>query len=171
MRNKFLFMIGRKLMSMGKLKIYIIDDQETYFSKTILEIVEKAGFTSIERYYIVTKELLEKFLSDPPDIIILDIKGIAEKDVAKDGFGIAKMMFEKTNSYVVITSAHKFYLHETHKQYDYLIQERLLTAVDLIDELTNIVENYLKYKVDFYKKIIFRIGFKIAKSALASLTD
>jgi chemotaxis response regulator CheB len=164
-------MIGRKLMSLGKLKIYIIDDQETYFSKNILEIVKKAGFSSIERYYIVNKELLEKLLSDPPDIIILDIKGITEKDVAKNGFGIAKVMFEKTNSYVVVTSAHKFYLHETHKQYDYVIQERLLTAVDLIDELTNIVENYLKYKINFYKKITFRIGFKIVKKALMSSTD
>lgn len=166
MRNNLLVRIGKFLMKHGNLKICIIDDQKTYFSGNMLQIAKSAGFYNIERFYMVDEELMKDLLKKPPDIVIIDIRGIAKKNVAKDGFGIAKALYDNTSSYIVITSAHKFFLHETHKSYDYLMKERLLTAVDFVDELAVIIDRYLKLKVKIYKKILFRIGFRMAKKAI-----
>ena len=168
MRDKLLLRLGRKLMSAGNLRICVVDDQGTYFNENMLAVARAAGFSHIERYYLIDNQRLRKLLHSPPDIIILDIKGIADKGVAKDGFGIAKLMFDKTSTYVVITSAHKWYLHETHKDYDYVIEERFLTAVDFVDELQRITERYLASKVRFWRKVVFRIGLSLANHALLS---
>jgi chemotaxis response regulator CheB len=166
MKDSIYIKVGKFLMKHGNLKICIVDDQKTYFSDNMIQVANSAGFKSIERYFIVDKQLMKILLENPPDIIILDIKGIAEEDVAKDGFGIAKVLFDNTNTFVVITSAHKFFLHETHKSYDYMIKERLLTAVDFVEELALIIDRYLRSKVRIYKKMIFRIGFSMVKKAI-----
>jgi hypothetical protein len=166
MKDKMLLRLGRKLMRAGNLRICVVDDQQTYFNENMLAVARAAGFSHIERYYLIDGLRLRKLLDSPPDIIILDIKGITDKSVAKDGFGIAKLMFDQTNAYVVITSAHKWYLHETHKDYDYVIEERFLTAVDFVEELQRITERYLASKVRFWRKVVFRIGLSLAKRAL-----
>ena len=76
------------------------------------------------------------------------------------------LLYEQTNAFVVITSAHKFHLHEYHRSYDYVMQERLLTAIDFIDELWKIVEDYLTRKTKFFRKLVFKIGYKIAKKSM-----
>jgi hypothetical protein len=171
MRDRLLIRLARKLMRVGRLKICIVDDQRTYFNENMIAIARAAGFSHIQRCYIIDHQLLQELLKLPPDIIILDIKGVTDKEVAKDGFGIAQLMYDRTNAYVVVTSAHKFYLHETHTHYDYLIEERFLTAVDFVRELATITDRYLRAKVRFWGKPIFRLGFYLAKKALMSEPD
>lgn len=166
MKSKLILNTGKLLMRMGKLRICIFDDEASYFTPQMLRLAEHAGFMGIERYYKIDRKVLGDLLKHPPDIVILDIKGITTPDVAKDGFHIAKLLYEQTKAYVVITSAHKFHLHEYHRSYDYVLEERLLTAVDFIDELRNIIEEYLKGKIRFYRKVTFRIGYKIVKRDL-----
>jgi hypothetical protein len=170
MKESLLVKCGKFLMKKGKLRVCIIDDQETYFSENMLKLVRAAGFTHIERHYLVDEKLLKNLLENPPEIVILDIKGVAAPSVAKDGFGIAKTLYVKTDSYIVITSAHQFFLSDTHKSYDYMIKQRILTAVDFIEELTTIVENYLRAKSKFYQKIVFRVGFALARVSLSNGT-
>lgn len=170
MKDSLVVGLGKYLMRKGVLKVCILDDQETYFSDTMLKLAKAAGFAHIERHYLVDAKLMEDLLKNPRDIIIMDIKGVADPAVAKDGFGVAKSLYSKTNSYVAITSAHQFFLRDTHRSYDYMIKQRMLTAVDFIEELTTIVENYLRSKSKFYKKIVFRIGFALARSAITNGT-
>jgi hypothetical protein len=171
MKDKLLVKLGKRIMRAGRLRICVVDDQKTYFHENMLAAAKAAGFSHIIRYYVIDAQLLQKLLRSPPDIIILDIKGVADKKVAKDGFGIAKLMFERTNAYIVITSAHKFYLRETHTQYDYLIEDRFLTIVDFVEELGRITEKYLKAKVRFWGKPVFRLGFFLARKALMPTPD
>ncbi|MBM4025763.1 MAG: hypothetical protein FJ280_10200 [Planctomycetes bacterium] len=110
MRDKLVVRLGKKLMGLGALRICIVDDVASYFNEQMIAIAKEAGFTRIERLYVLDAGKLEDLLACPPDIIILDIKGITEKSVAKDGFAVARLMFEKTHCFVVVTSAHKFYL-------------------------------------------------------------
>jgi two-component SAPR family response regulator len=171
MKDKLLLGIGRKLMKLGRLRICIIDDKKTYFNPQMLEMAAAAGFPDIERYYLVDEKLFMELQQFPPDIIILDIKGITIPSVAKDGFSIASVMYGKTNSYIVITSAHKYYLKDFHKDYDYIIEDRLLTGIDFIEELEKITEDYLNRKIRFYKKVVFRIGFRLIKKSTLNLVD
>jgi len=164
MKSSVLAKIGKKLMKFGKLRICIIDDHDTYFTPKMLDMAAVAGFPNIERDYIVDEKKFSDLQKSPPDIIILDIKGITKPSVAKDGFGIAAAMYRYTNAYVVITSAYKHYLSDIHKDFDYIIEKRLLTGMDFIKELELIIENYLKRKIRFYKKIFFRIGFLLVKN-------
>jgi len=168
MKNQLVVQIGKFLMKYGNLRICIIDDQKTYFSENMLRIAKAAGFSNIKRYFLVDKELMQQLLRNPPDIVILDIKGVADTAVAKDGFSVAKTLYDNTETFIVITSAHKFFLHESHKSYDYMIKERLLTALDFVDELSIIVDQYLKVKIRFYKKIIFKIGFSMLRKTITN---
>jgi len=158
-------------MRLGKLRVCIVDDEASYFTPEMISLAEAAGFTHIERHFKVDAGLLHDWLERTPDIVILDIKGVAAAEVAKDGFGIAKVLYEQTPAYVVITSAHKFHLHEYHQSYDYAIPDRLLTAVDFIMVLTKITEKYLTQKIRFYRKVAFRLGFFIARKSLTPSPD
>ncbi len=166
MKNKPQLSAGKLLMKLGKLRICIIDDEAGNFNPQMLQLASDAGFKHVERYHKIDKVLLSNLLKSPPDIIILDIKNVTTSDVAKDGFGVAKVLYEQTNTFIVITSAHKFHLHEYHKSYDYVMQQRLLTAVDFLDELNKIIEIYLSNKIRFYQKAVFRLGYAVAKKAL-----
>lgn len=166
MRDRFVVSLGKKLMGAGRLRICIIDDQPTYFNDQMLAIARAAGFSHIVREYVVDNDRLERLLSNPPDIIILDIKGVTDGKSAKDGWGIAKLMFDRTSAYVVVTSAHRFFLHETHRDYDYLIEDRFLTGVDFVEELVRIADRYLRSKARFWAKPVFRLGLFLARRAL-----
>lgn len=170
MKEKILFKIGKKFMKWGKLKICIIDDEKTYFNPQMLEMAAVAGFPKIERHYLVDEILFKRLQEFPPDIIILDIKKITKPNIAKDGFAVASLMYDNTNAYVVITSAHQFYLREFHKEFDYIIQERNLTGVDFIEELNKITEDYLKKKIKIYKKVFLRIGLNLVKKSTILLS-
>jgi hypothetical protein len=168
MKIKFVTRIGKLMMRLGSIRIIIIDDKKTYFNKQMLDLARASGFYGIKRLYKIDNDILKNLQKNPPDILILDIKGIAEQNVAKDGFGIASLFYKNSYSYVVITSAHSFQLGEIHKEFDYIIQERNLTAVDFIEELEKIVTDYLERSVKFYQKFIFKIGFQIVRKTLTS---
>lgn len=167
MKIKLKNRIGRWLMGLDGPKICIIDDEEIYFNDDLLTLARKNGFKNIERHQLVDKELLKSLQVAPRDIVILDVQGVTTPDVAKDGLHLASSLTKTTNSYVVITSAHKFHLTNRATEVDYVIEDRLLTAVDFLSELTNIVEDYLEKKSSFYKKIAFKAGFALVRQGIA----
>ncbi len=167
MKIKLKNKVGRWLMGLGGITICIIDDEEIYFSEGLLNLAKENGFKKIERHHLVDKKLLQNLHEQPRDIIVLDIQGVTTPDVAKDGLHLASSLTKTTTTYVAITSAHKFHLTNRITEVDYVIDDRLLTAVDFLDELTNMVEDYLEKKTAFYKKVIFKAGFALAKQGVA----
>ena len=123
------------------------------------------GFAGIERHTRVTPTLMDSWLSDTPDIVILDIKGVTAPEVAKDGFGVATLLRRSTDAYVAVTSAHQFHLKNAQREFDYVIEARLLTAVDFVDELERIVDDYFCRKARFYRRVAFRVGRTLIKNA------
>lgn len=166
MRESNLVRIGKWLMKHNRLSICIVDDEGIYFNSEMLKIAAAAGFGGIERYPCVTADLLTDLLTNPRDIVILDIQGVTEPSVAKDGFEVAGRLFKSTRSYVAVTSAHTHRLQKAYKEFDYVIEERLLTGVDFVDELEFMISDYLGRKTWFYKKLLFRTGFGLARGAL-----
>jgi len=167
MKIKIKNTLGRLLMKFGGLKICIIDDEKIYFNDNLLSMAKENGFNNIERHYQVDANLFNDLQKSPRDIVILDIQGVTTPDVAKDGLHLASSLIKNTNSYVVITSAHQFHLTNRITEVDYVIEDRLLTAVDFLEVLTDIVEDYLSKNTMFYKKVIFKIGFGLARQGLA----
>jgi hypothetical protein len=96
----------------------------------------------------------------------MDIKGTVTKDIGKDGFDVTKHVFENTNTFVVITSAHKHHLKNQNNYGDYIIESRLLTPLDFCDEMNEIIDIYLKRKITFYKKLTYKIGKSMIKKKL-----
>lgn len=166
MKLKWQHKVGRFLMKLQPLKLVVIDDVESYFNKNMLDLANTMGFSKIERLYYIDKKILQRLLVSPPDIIILDIKGIVNSEIGKDGFDIARTMMRETNTYVVVTSAHRYKLKNENSEYDYIINNRLLTAVDFLEELHSIVSDAFELKINWYKNIAFRIGFGLIKKIL-----
>lgn len=162
----YLVRSGKWLMQLRKLRILIADDEATYFNPQMLALANAAGYHGIERISTIDNECLKSIVSNPPDIIILDVKGVCTPDVAKDGIELANLLSRETSIMVVITSAHKFHLRGSVVSVDHVIEERKLTAVDFVDELSTIVDKLLCEKVRFYKHLTFRAGFALARGAL-----
>lgn len=158
MRSRTLWKFASKIKSLGTPRIAIVDDEEVYFTPNMLALASAAGFGEIERHFRVDAALLARWIEDPPDIVILDIKGIAEKDVAKDGVGIAEQLQRQTPAYIVVTSAHQYHLKNVHRSFDYVIEARLLTGVDFIQELDSIVADFVKRRRRFVRGAVFRAG-------------
>lgn len=167
MKLKLLHSLSKALQYIQPLNILIVDDVESYFNEDMIKAANSAGYNRITRYYNIDKELLKKIIENPVDIIILDIKGIVNTEIAKDGFDIAKLLYKNTNTFIVITSAHKYKLRNEHREFDYIINSRLLTQVDFIDELYTITGEYLDRKIKFYNKILLRLGYKLGKYTLS----
>ena len=91
---------------------------------------------------------------------------IFRSEIGIDGFDIARTMMRETNTYVVVTSAHRYKLKNENSEYDYIINNRLLTAVDFLEELHSIVSDAFELKINWYKNIAFRIGFGLIKKIL-----
>lgn len=166
MKNGKFTYLGQTFMKLFPIKVIIIDDVKTYFNDQMLNVANSKGNFKFERYYKCDNILLQNLISNPRDILIIDIKGVADKTIGKDGFDIAKHVFNNTNTYVVITSAHKFHLQNRESYGDYIMSERLLTPIDFTDELNIIVDNYLKSKTKIYQKIGYKIGKIIFKYGL-----
>jgi hypothetical protein len=164
--NSIITGLGKRLMRAGRIRIAVADDEATYFNSNMLSLADKAGYGKIERHLVVDQALLDSWLTKPPEILVLDIKGVCTADVAKDGIELANLLIRETPSMVVITSAHKYHLRGAIISVDHIIERRNLTAVDFINELSVIVDKYLSKKAKFYKHILFRAGFALAKGAL-----
>lgn len=167
MKNKALHSLGKGLMKLSPIKIIIIDDVATYFNEQMLSVAGANGNVSFERYKKCDATLLKSLVSNPRDILIMDIKGTVTKDIGKDGFDVTKHIFENTNTFVVITSAHKHHLKNQSNYGDYIIEDRLLTPIDFSDEVNEIINIYLKRKISFYKKITYKLGKSMIKKNLA----
>lgn len=167
MKVKLKTTLGRLLMKLGKIKICIIDDEEIYFNENSINLAKENGFHHIERHYNLDSLLFSDLQKSPRDIVILDIQGITSPEVAKDGLHAASSLVRNTCSYIVVTSAHQFHLTNRITEVDYIIEDRLLTTADFLEILTLIVEDYLSKKTSFYKKVIFKFGFSLARQGIS----
>tara|TARA_E500000305_G_scaffold90968_1_gene78555 strand:- start:1220 stop:1723 length:504 start_codon:yes stop_codon:yes gene_type:complete len=163
MKHKIINGLGRFLMKVNALSICIVDDEEIYFNKNMLITAENTGFKCIERYQKIDRDLFNRLQEKPYDIVILDIKGITDPDIAKDGMQVASLLNRTTNSYIAITSAHQFHLVNEMTNVDYVIENKLLTSADFIDELIEIVDDFIGKKSTFYKNVLFKAGFSMLK--------
>lgn len=168
MKDKFLARLAKLLMKSGSMKVCIIDDESSYFNAEMINAAESAGFANIERHSRISNSLFKNLHENPRDIIILDVKGVTDPNVAKDGLAVAQSLYRRTNTFVVITSAHQFYLRDIHQDFDYIIEQRLLTIVDFIEELHNITKICLDKKRRFYQNVVFRIGFSLMRRTTLS---
>lgn len=169
MKEKFTHKLGQWLLRRGKFTVCIIDDEEAFFTPEMVNIASRSGFDLIERHTSCDQNLLEDLIANPRDVLILDVKGIVAPPVAQDGLALAEYIYKHTPTYVALTSAHSFQMGEFHKNYDRLISDRFLTALDFVSVLNSILDDYLNRKASFYKRISLRVGtFIIRKSALAS---
>ena len=114
--------IGKWLMNLQPVNITIIDDQGAYFNPGMISKANKVGFKNISRLNYITPEVFDNLLDNPPNIIILDIKGIVDPTIAKDGLEVASIMHKSTNSFVVVTSEHQFHLKNRINNTDYIIE-------------------------------------------------
>ena len=167
MKHKPLQGIGKFLMKLNNVNICIVDDEDIYFNKNMLNIASNAGFTKIDRHSKIDNSLLNRLQKKPYDIVILDVQGITEPDVAKDGMQIASLLSRTTSCYIVVTSAHQFHLVNDMTKVDYIMENKIQTTADFVDELIEIVDDFLNKKASFYKKLLFKAGFSMLKKSVA----
>lgn len=158
MKNKVVNGFGKTLMRLSPIKVVIIDDVKNYFDEQMIRLATSNGNVKIERYYKCDQNLLDSLTNVERDILILDIKGTVDRSLGKDGFDIARYLSNKTSTFIAITSAHKYHLKNQNNFGDYILENRLLTPIDFVEELDVIITLYLKHKIGFYKKGIYRIG-------------
>lgn len=167
MKHKPLKGIGKFLMKVNNVKICIVDDEDVYFNANMLNVAKNTGFNKIDRYSRIDNTLLCRLQKNPYDIVILDVQGITDPNVAKDGMQIASLLSRTTSSYIVLTSAHQFHLVNEMTRVDYVIEDKILTTADFVDELIEIVDDFLDRKSSFYKNILFKAGFTMLKKSIA----
>ncbi|OQK34548.1 hypothetical protein CRN46_13345 [Vibrio vulnificus] len=167
MKHKPLKGLGKFLMKLNNVNICIVDDEDIYFNADMINIANDAGFEKIDRYSKIDNTLLSRLQKKPYDIVILDIQGITEPDIAKDGMQVASLLSRTTCSYIVVTSAHQFHLVNDMTKVDYVMENKIQTTADFVDELIEIVDDFLNKKSSFYKKVLFKIGFSMLKKNVA----
>lgn len=165
MKQRMLTRVGRRLMQVDPLRIAIADDEDSYFTPMMLALAATAGYTRIERHSQIDAALMQQWLQNTPDIIILDVKGVCDPSIAKDGLGVAVLLRRSTSAYVAVTSAHRFHLKNVQSAFDYVIEDRLMTGVDFIEELERLVDDFFERKARFYSKLCFRIGRSVIRHA------
>lgn len=166
MKHKTITWLGKVLMKLDSPKICIVDDEDIYFNEPMLTAAKNSGINKIERHSTIGTELLNRMQKHPFDILILDVKGITEPHIAKDGMHVASLITRTTNTYVAVVSAHQFHLINAMGDVDYYIENKIMTITDFIDELYIIIDEYLQKKSSFYKKILFKIGYSLLKKTL-----
>lgn len=168
MKNGIIGKIGQGLMKLSPIKVIIIDDVETYFNEQMLNIAGAKGTVTFERYPTCDANLLKNLVSNPRDIMIIDIKGTVSPDIGKDGFDVAKHIFQNASTFVAVTSAHKYHLKNRTNYGDYVMEDRLLTPIDFTEELNCMIDQYLKKKKKMYQKIGYRVGKSLFRYGLSS---
>lgn len=122
-----------------RVKILVVDDNEEHFP---YQLLRDNGYT-IEWWEKVTSDKLERMERGDFDIIILDIKGIADDSVSdSEGIGILKRIKSVNPSQVVVAfSGHSFDLDKTEfwKLADDTLSKpvSIIKAKELIDRLIN----------------------------------
>jgi hypothetical protein len=166
MENRLLDRLGRALMKAQRLRIVIIDDAPAYFSDVMLRAAASAGYPNIRRLYKIDDKVFAQLHRNPPDIVIIDVVGTVHPAIAKDGLDVAASLYRNTRTYVVVTSAHQYHLRKEMKANDFILEERNLTAVDFIGVLSTITQGYIRTKLKVYHKLVFKLGFNLAKRFL-----
>lgn len=166
MKHRVVNGVGKALMAIGGFRICIIDDEEAYFDDNMLDVARNAGFKNIERYYKIDENLFKDLQESPRDLVILDVQGIVDPGIAKDGVYIASTLVKNTPSFVAITSAHQYHLTNKMMDVDYVIENRILTIVDFLDILHDMVAHCLDNKLAFYRKLVFKAGYSLTKSSV-----
>lgn len=161
MKNGLLNNLGKNLMKLSPVNIVIIDDVSTYFNEQMLSIASANGNISFERYSKCDSILLKSLVTNPRDVLIMDIKGTVSKDIGKDGFDVVSHIIKNTTTFVVITSAHKYQLRNRSNEVDYVIEDRLLTPLDFSEEMNIIIDKYLKIKTKIYRRLSYKVGKKL----------
>lgn len=149
-----------------QLDIVIVDDNSSYFDEAMIKAAKTHGLGRIKRLYQVDRSVLNELVRNPPDVVILDVKGTTSEDVAKDGLDLAAHLFKATSSYIVVTSAHKHHLTNRTVTVDYVLEQRLLTVVDFLQELRKIRDDCLSRKKRFYQKLGLRAALMLGKLAV-----
>ncbi|MBX3652093.1 MAG: hypothetical protein KF771_12050 [Burkholderiales bacterium] len=167
MKISYLNKAGKWLMEKSGFRITIVDDEAAYFNDNMLNAAKSIGYYGIERLFRVDEKTLQRLLRNPPHIIIFDVRGVTEKEVAKDGLALVSLFRKNTKSYVAVTSAHRFHLSNHTAQADYVIEDRTLTTADFIEELEKITSDYLTRRSKFYKLVLLRLGLLLSKAALS----
>jgi len=166
MKNGILGGLGKTIMKLNPISVIIIDDVASYFNDHMLSIASSKGNITFERYAKCDATLLKSLVSNPRDILIMDIKGTVTSDIGKDGFDVARHVYSNSPTFVAITSAHKYHLKNQNNYGDYIISERLMTPIDFAEEMNNMIDIYLKKKVRVYKKLFFKVGKYLYKYGL-----
>lgn len=163
MKNGFINRFGKNLMKLAPVNVIIIDDVSTYFNEQMLSVASANGNISFERHSKCDSILLKSLVTNPRDILIMDIKGTVHKDIGKDGFDVVDHKIKNTTTFVAITSAHKYQLKNRLNEVDYVIEDRLLTPIDFSDEMNIMIDKYLKIKTKIFGKLSYKVGKKIFK--------
>ena len=167
MKIKLISNIAQNLEKLFALDILIVDDNAVYFNEQMISTAHRQGLGNIKRLFQIDSGILDGILKEPPDIIILDVKGITSPDIAKDGLALANSLSGSISSYIVVTSAHKYHLTNRVIGVDYFLEQRLLTTVDFIEHLRKIRFDCLNRKKKFYQNICLRLAITIGKAAIA----
>lgn len=167
MKIHFISKITQKLEKIFALNILIVDDNAVYFNDQMISAAHLQGLGNIKRLFQVDSDILSEILKKPPDIIILDVKGITSPDIAKDGLALANSLSSSISSYIVVTSAHKYHLTNRVIGVDYFLEQRLLTTVDFIEHLKKIRSDCLDRKKKFYQNVGLRLVIAIGKTAIS----
>jgi hypothetical protein len=171
MKDDFLVGIGRWLIAVTGLRIAILGDRSTYFNRNLVAAAEALGFAAVERHYRIDDELLHELIIKPPDILMIDVDGVFDKDVARSGSYIAWLMRRYTNAYTAVTSTSSKFSCEAHMEFDYLIDREFLTPVDFAAEIRKIMGRCLCTRVRLWRKLFFQLGTFLAKDAEMSRQD
>jgi hypothetical protein len=163
--------LGRYFLKLACVRILIVDDNEAYFPSPWLTRASSQGYGMFERLYFVKSDDLDRLLATPPDIIIMDVRGVVDKSIAKDGIGLAKIFKRDTHAFVCLTSAHYFHFKNAHRDAsDRYIEARNLTYVDFVSELDKTYEGYLGAKIKLWRKLALKTGFALLKHGSSGLT-
>lgn len=168
MKIPFLSKAASILAQYAQLEIVIVDDNSSYFDDAMVKAAKTHGLGRIKRLYQVDRVVLNQLVQNPPDVVILDVKGTTSADVAKDGLELAAHLFKTTSSYIVVTSAHKHHLSNRTAAVDYVMEQRLLTVVDFLHELRQIRDDCMSRKKRFYQNIGLRAAMLLGRMAATS---
>ncbi len=137
-----------------KVKILVVDDEQEQFPTKHLQ---ESGYT-IEWWREITPEKLERMESGHFDIIFLDIKGIANKNISEtDGLGIIKRLKTVNPFQIVIAfSGHSYDLSKT--EFWRLADDTLAKPVTIIkakELIDRIIEE--RITIEHYWRAIYAV--------------
>lgn len=161
--------IGRAIFRRYQPSFVIVDDVKTNFGPVLLRHASASGYQKIDRiYFVKSKELSRLVKPDGYDVIILDIKGVVDTSIAKDGLQLSELIRRTNSAYLALTSAHQYQLDKRTLSADRIIEDKIMTAVDFVKVLDEITEDLIERKLKLFRRFALKISlFAIKKTAAA----